>query len=220
MRQNRESLISTSVAFRLSRFSKPYRQRLLAGLRDLEDYCSTVAKCSLVFLLSHVLRADELLSQYVLHKHGTTENRKLYVVKHALLCCQHIQPRLKGRVNTAWENLRVWEEQRSSKLRPPLPVPLWLMLVGLARGHEAVAPDASLRLQWKLFATLLELGLQCMFRPGELLKLRHSDISLPGDFTFSQPFSAVRVANPKKQAAIRSRTVCAIEKSLHNHEVA
>lgn len=121
MRSSKESLLSRDVVFRLSRFSKPYRQRLLSGLMDLDAFCSREAKCSLSYLLSHVLRADEMLAQYVMCKHASSEGRKLYLVKHALLCCQHIQPRLKGHISTAWENLRVWEEQRVSKLRPPLP---------------------------------------------------------------------------------------------------
>lgn len=199
MRRQRESFVSTAAAFRLSRFSRPYRQRLLSGLRDLESFCSTIVGTSLNFLLSHLMRADEILAQYVIHKHQTSEGHKLYLVKHALLCCQHIQPRLRGRINTAWENLRVWEEQRTSRLRPPLPVPLWLMMVGLARAHSAVNSDPVIRLQWLLFATLLEVGLLCMFRPGELLKLRHVDISLPGDFTFNQSFAAIRIANPKNR---------------------
>ena len=124
--------MSSAVALRLSRFSKPYRQRLLAGLRDLQELCVAEAQCSLTFILSHIHRADELLAEYVLQKHRTSEGQKLYVVKHALLCCQHIQPRLKGHIiSTAWANLKVWEEQRTSRLRPPLPVPLWLMMIAL-----------------------------------------------------------------------------------------
>eukprot|EP00438_Fugacium_kawagutii_P036181 Skav232968 [mRNA] locus=scaffold1735:245378:247094:+ [translate_table: standard] len=198
--RERKDVLSTAVSFRLSRFSRPYRQRLLAGLKDLDDFCAEEVKCSLPYLFSQSLRTDELLAQYVMRRHNTTEGKKLYLVKHALLCCQHIQPRLKGRINTAWENLRVWEEKRVSRLRPPLPVPLWMMMLGLSRGHAAVVSDPSAKLQWSLFATLLEVGLLCMFRPGEHLKLRHVDnISMPGDFTFSQPFAALRVANPKNR---------------------
>jgi len=72
-------------------------------------------------------------------------------------------------------------------------------MIGLARAHATVVSLAEEKLQWRIFATLLQVGLLCMFRPGELLKLHHSDISLPGDFTFSQPFAAVRVASPKNR---------------------
>ena len=116
-------IYTSSAAFRLSRFSRPYRQRLLAGLQDLESFCHGQGPCSLAALLRNLNIADEVLSLYVMQRHVDPEKKQLYVVKHALLCCQHVQPKLKGRINTAWENLRVWEEQRTSSLRPPLPIP-------------------------------------------------------------------------------------------------
>eukprot|EP00438_Fugacium_kawagutii_P011070 Skav217204 [mRNA] locus=scaffold3544:98164:102639:+ [translate_table: standard] len=191
--------LSASAAFRLSRFSKQYRRRLFRGLRDLEEYLSQRRDCSLSSLLSDTGRAEEHLAQYVLCRHEQTEGASLLIVKHALLCCQHVQPRLKGRIQTAWENLRVWEEQRVCRLRPPLPVPLWLFLVGLARAHSVVETVAAISYRWKVLATFIEVGLLAMLRPGELLKLRHADISLPGEFTFSQPFAALRIASPKNR---------------------
>lgn len=171
-------------------------------------FCAEEANCSLKQLLSHVSRADEVLAQYVMRRHSSSEGQKLYLVKHALLCCQHIQPRLKGQITTAWENLRVWEEKRISRLRPPLPVPLWLMMIVLAKGHAVTDPEPEKRLRWNLFGILVEVGLLCMFRPGELLKLRHSDFSLPGDFTFSQPFAAIRIANPKTDGSSVWSSLC------------
>eukprot|EP00438_Fugacium_kawagutii_P011383 Skav218990 [mRNA] locus=scaffold169:151238:155473:+ [translate_table: standard] len=191
--------LSASAAFRLSRFSKQYRHRLFRGLRDLEEYLSQRRDGSLSSLLSDTGRAEEHLAQYVLCRHEQTEGASLLIVKHALLCCQHVQPRLKGRIQTAWENLRVWEEQRVCRLRPPLPVPLWLFLVGLARAHSVVETVAAISHRWKVLATFIEVGLLAMLRPGELLKLRHADISLPGEFTFSQPFAALRIASPKNR---------------------
>lgn len=192
-------IYTSSAAFRLSRFSRPYRQRLLAGLQDLESFCHGQGPCSLAALLRNLNIADEVLSLYVMQRHVDPEKKQLYVVKHALLCCQHVQPKLKGRINTAWENLRVWEEQRTSSLRPPLPIPLWLLMVGLARARSSVIQSPSEKQRWQIFATLLEVGVLCMLRPGELLKLKHTDVSLPGGFTFSQPFAAIRVANPKNR---------------------
>ena len=183
----------------LSRFSKPYRSRLLAGFRDVQDFAATSFGCSLRYVLSDPNRADEILSQYVLERHHSSMDSKLSVVKHALLCCQHVQPKLKGRINTSWENLKVWEERRVTKLRPPLPVPLWLFMVGLSRAHAKVECTQALRKRWNMFAVLLEVGLLCMLRPGELLKLHHCDVSLPGDFTLSQPFAAIRIASPKNR---------------------
>ena len=78
----------SSAAFRLSRFSKPYRQRLLAGLLDLDGYCRKHGPYSLAELLGNLNIADEVLSLYVMQRHGSLEQKQLYVVKHALLCCQ------------------------------------------------------------------------------------------------------------------------------------
>lgn len=195
----RDGIDASSAAFRISRFSKPYRQRLLAGFRDLHDYTWSYLKKPLGSVISNAACADEVLSQYVMHRHANMDGKRLYVVKHALLCCQHVQPKIRGKIATAWDTLRVWEEQRSNALRPPLPVPLWLLMIGLSRAQAAVNAAPLEREKWTIFATLLEVGLLCMFRPGELLKLKHSDFSMPGNFTFSQPFAAIRVASPKNR---------------------
>ena len=189
----RDRIDASSAAFRLSRFSKPYRQRLLAGFRDLHDFTWSHLRRPLGAVISDAACADEVLSQYVMHSHANMDGRRLYIVKHALLCCQHVQPKIKGKISTAWDTLRVWEEQRSNALRPPLPGPLWLLMIGLSSAHAAVDAAPLDREKWTIFATLLEVGLLCMFRPGELLKLRHSHFSMPGNFTFSQPFAAIRV---------------------------
>ena len=98
----RRRIETSSAAFRLSRFSKPYRQRLLAGLQDLDGFCREQGPCSLAALLGNLNSADEVLSLYVMQRHSSLKPKQLYVVKHALLCCQHVQPKLKGRINTAW----------------------------------------------------------------------------------------------------------------------
>jgi len=72
-------------------------------------------------------------------------------------------------------------------------------MIGLSRAHSSVNESMLEQKRWRVFATLLEIGVLCMLRPGELLKLKHTDISLPGSFTFSQPFAAIRVANPKNR---------------------
>ena len=124
---------------------------------------------------------------------------ELSLVKHALLGFQHVFPQLRCKLATCWENLKVWEEQRATKLRPPLPVPLWLFMVGLARAHAKVAEDTSTAHMWRVFSVLLEIGLLCMLRPGELVKLCHTDVCLPGSFTLCQNHAALRVVSPKNR---------------------
>ena len=54
--------------------------------------------------------------------------------------------------------MRVWEEKRTSKLRPPLPVPLSTIMVGLAQAHANVESQRVQKSRWDMFANLLESG--------------------------------------------------------------
>lgn len=176
----------SALQFRLSRFSSAYRSRLLAGLRDLQNFCEEHWEISLKQLLNHPKRADTLLGKYVMHRHEEKRKGSFSIVKHALLGCQHTLPKLRSRLTTAWANLKVWEEQRVSRLRPPLPVAIWLFMVGLARAHSIDSKEVSQKSEWNQVALLLEVGLLCLLRPGELFRLTVADMSLPGCFSLSQ----------------------------------
>ena len=188
-----------ATLYRLSRFSAPYQSRLLAGLKDLQAFCERRHHLTLSSVASKRRIADAVLGDYVISKDPATDKKCLSLVKHALLGFQHVFPHLRGKLGTCWENLKVAEEQRVTKLRAPLPVPLWLFMVGLARAHAKVAGDQPTASVWKIFSVLLEIGLFCMLRPGELLKLRHADVCLPGSFTLCQNHAALRVMSPKNR---------------------
>ena len=198
-RASHETSVSYQAAFRLSRLSKPYRERLVAGLADLENFCNREQGQHLQSILRNAKVADRVLGEYVIHKHDDNSFRHFSTVKHALLCCQHLVPHLKGRIATAWENLRVFEERRVSKLRPPLPVPLWAFMVGLARGHGYATSCKKERQEWFVMAVLLEIGMLCLLRPGELLRLTHRDFSLPGDYVLGQAHAGIRIDSPKNR---------------------
>ena len=187
------------AAYRFSRFSPEYRARLLRGLCDLQDFCRKFACASLRQLLKHPKLADHEFSKYVMMKYEDGRNSTRSTVKHALLGCQHLAPRLKGQLVTAWENMRVWEEQRKTRPRPPLPVPIWAFMTGLSRAHAKVAAGAKFQREWCVFALMLELGLLCLLRPGELFKLRWNDFALPGSFSMSQSHAALRIISPKNR---------------------
>lgn len=188
-----------AVAFRLSRFSSAYRCGLLEGLRDLQNFCSVQHDLNLEALASHPKTADAVLGEYVMQRFNEKVKSGLSKVKHALLGLQHVYPRLRGKLVTAWSNLKTWEEQRVSKLRPPLPVPIWTFALGLARAHAKVEKHSSEARLWEIFSVLLEVGLLCMLRPGELLRLTHLDVSLPGSFVMSRKHAALRVTSPKNR---------------------
>ncbi len=188
-----------ATIFRLSRFSEAYRARLLRGLDDLQHYCHAKGKIRLLSVLKSPKQADSLLSAYVLERHEKLGMSGLSMVKHALLCCQHMMPHLKSKLAAAWANVKVWEEKRSTRLRAPVPVPIWLMLVGLARAHACDAEQSVDRLEWMIVALLIELGMLCLLRPGELFRLCPGDFALPGSFSLSQDRAAIRIISPKNR---------------------
>jgi len=191
--------LTSPVLFRFSRFSKAYRSRLLCGLKDLQTFCKHEVGQSLSHVLGRAKTADRVLASYVMRRHHSSSGKSLSMVKHALLGCQHVRPALKSRLTTSWENLRVWEEQKVGRLRPPLPIPLWCMMIGLSRARGLTSQDPKISFEWLVFATLLELGVLCLLRPGELMKLKKDDIALPGDFSFGQPQAALRIDAPKNR---------------------
>ena len=73
------------------------------------------------------------------------------------------------------------------------------LMVGLSRAHGFNAQDRATGSQWLIMAILLEIGMLCLLRPGELLKLRHSDFALPGSFSLSQSQAAIRIEAPKNR---------------------
>ena len=171
---------ANAVQFRLSRFSEAYRKRLIDGLKDLVKFVLMIGQRDLQSLAKDPILADKVLADYVIDRHSNKQFRHLSLAKHALLCVQHIYPVLRGKLQTAWGNMKVWEEERTSVLRPPIPVPIFLCAVGLARAHGKVDRPALLRYDWIVLSVLLELGFFCFLRPVELMRLRHSDIALPG----------------------------------------
>lgn len=191
-------LSNVGVAFRLSRFSVQYRKRLIDGLKNLQKYCRLVHGRTIEAVVSKPKTVDILLGEYVLYRFNES-NKGLSVVKHALLACQHVYPHLKGKLQVSWSNLKTWEEQRVAHLRPPIPVPIWLLALGLARAHAKLEANPKSHLAWKTFGVLLEIGLLCMLRPGELLNLTQSDVSLPGSFVMSRPYAALCITSPKNR---------------------
>ena len=119
---------ASQALFRFSRFSAPYRSRLLQGLCDLQDYCKQELGQSLRVLIRQHRVIDRFLGAYVMDRHASSSGKHLLLVKHALLGCQHLNPRLRGKLAISWENLRVWEEQEVANLRRPLPVPIWVCM--------------------------------------------------------------------------------------------
>lgn len=206
MSRSQEPLSHGAQAYyRLSRFSTAYRGRLLAGLQDVHAFCRESMCLPLKTVLKRHQVADKVLGQYVIERHRSTKGKALSQIKHALLGCQHLVPQLRGKLMTAWQNVKVWEEEKSTHMRPPLPLPIWVCMVGIARGRSFVVRDALEKSLWCILAVMLEIGLLCMLRPGELLKLTHEDVSLPGDYNLSNSPAAICVTSPKNRRQFGER---------------
>ena len=198
-RRKSEKLSAEGLHFRLSRFSAAYRRRLLDGLKDVTVFCQDETGDRLARVLQRPKLADQMLARYVLHKHADTRFHNLALTKHALLGCQHVFPQLRGQLNHAWSNMKVWEEERTRTLRPPLPVAIWLAAVGLARAHSVVSTSEVFKQQWLILSVLLEIGFFCLLRPGEILRLRHCDVALPTGFVLCDPHAALKIVSPKNR---------------------
>lgn len=187
-----------AAKFRLARYSAPYRSRLLAGLNSLQGFCQDHVGTRLSDAILEPAGADATLAAYILWAHDQKATIPLYVAKHALLGAQIVNPALKRQLPTAWSNLQTWEEERVHRLRPPLPIPIWCCLLGLARAH-ASSTTAAEATEWWTFAVLVEIGLLCLLRPGELFKLSWGDISLPGSLSFGHSHAAIKIEAPKNR---------------------
>ena len=153
------------AAFRFSRFSSAYRSRLLSGILDVQRFVKETTGLQLHRILSNPSLANEVLGAYMTYvtsRHETHSVKSLSMVKRGLLGCQHLVPTIKGHLMTPWENLRVWEERKMTQLRPPLPVAIWCVMVGLARGHGVATTNLARKLEWLCLASLLELGFLCL----------------------------------------------------------
>ena len=77
-RASHETSVSYQAAFRLSRLSKPYRERLVAGLADLENFCNREQGQHLQSILRNAKVADRVLGEYVIHKHDDNSFQTLF----------------------------------------------------------------------------------------------------------------------------------------------
>ena len=97
-------------------------------------------------------------------------------------------------------------------------------MVGLARGHAATAKNHKLRQAWTVFSVLIEVGFFCLLRPGEILRLRHSDIAMPNNFVLCEKHAAIRIVSPKNRrqfgdnqsVLLRNRNAISWLEKIHN----
>ena len=178
------------------KYSAIYQRRLLEGGRSLEAFLHEAGLDWTIIKREKAKRVDEILEQYIRQMHSKDKRSSLRLAKHAVLMVQITRPRLRKSLQTAWNSIKSWEEQRPSNFRPPLPIPLLVAMVCKARifAQNSRGPE---RVLWHVFATLLMVGFFGMLRPGEIFNLRPGDINLANSLSLCSGFAVLRIARPK-----------------------
>ena len=84
-RRKKAKALHKGAFFRLSRFSEAYRSRLLAGVKDLDEYCMHENGLSLGSLITDRSQIDRTLGDYVLVRHSEKKRKQLGLVKQCSL---------------------------------------------------------------------------------------------------------------------------------------
>lgn len=140
---------------------------------------------------------DQLRADFVQKLHGKNRKDSLRIAKHAVLFTQTWRPRLRKSLQCTWQTLRAWEEQQPSSFRAPVPLPILAALVCAARRRAYFDCEGDQRELWLSFAALLLVGFFGLLRPGELLALLVSDVSLPNSLSLGAPFAVLRIQKAK-----------------------
>jgi hypothetical protein len=181
---------------RWGKYSAIYQRRLIEGGRSLEAFLHEAGLDWTIIKREKAKRVDEILEQYIKQMHSEDKRSSLRLAKHAVLMVQIARPRLRKSLQTAWNSIKSWEEQRPSNFRPPLPIPLLVAMVCKARifAQKSRGPEGVL---WHTFATLMMVGFFGLLRPGEIFNLRPGDINLANSLSLGSGFAVLRIARPK-----------------------
>ena len=107
-----------------------------------------------------------MLADFILYAWTAGHTRAL--AGNAVSASIKVYPEVRGHLPECWYLLNAWSKLEVACRATPIPVELCIGLV-----HICIE-DNDLEL-----AFLIALGFECFLRPGELLKLRWSDIELP-----------------------------------------
>lgn len=124
-----------SARLRLAKYSKAYKQRLVESGSVLVEHLHGLSVPAGTLLSGSKQQIDNLLEQFVsamYHKRKRSK-RALRIAKHAILFVQVLRPRLRSQLRASWSTIKSWEEQEPSCLRSPMPLPILMGLMCLAR---------------------------------------------------------------------------------------
>lgn len=189
---------SAGWKLRWSKSSKPYQRRLLEGLSSLNQFLQSAGLGWHVINSGKARDVDDILEQFVRGLRQAGPKSSLRLAKHGVLVIQVMRPRLKKSLQNTWEALKSWEESLPTSFRAPMPLPLLAAVVCHARVLASKSRDEIERSRWFTFATLVLVGFYGLLRPGELLNIAASDVSLPNSLTLGGRFAVIKISRPKK----------------------
>ena len=102
---------------------------------------------------------DNILTRWIEHIYH--EGEGITVASDALCGLQHYMPSCRGELKQSWRLFRIWRKIEKPKQAPPLPLLVFLGILGRAIETDALA-----------MAAMLALGFWGMLRTGELMKLQ------------------------------------------------
>ena len=185
------------MALRGSQYSAAYKKRLRAGLDAVLKFIGRSHK-RLDTLAQNLDQLDNSLEHFVNWIYRKCGKRHLSTAKHGLLAVQHLYPQHRRRLHRAWQSIQAWEDIVEVNVRVPLPLSVLCALVIAARAHAGCESGREAFL-WDRFSVCLELAFFGLLRPGEVFKLRKSDVSLPDALLVSGVGAVVRIQAPKNR---------------------
>ena len=191
------AVVKSLSKLRWGKFSPAYRGRLLEAGRELERFLKQENLQWQELLKCSTARVDEVMSWFVHRMHQLNDARAFRVAKHSILFMQIWQPRLRRHLPATWNFMIAWEEMRPASFRPPLPIVLLIAMVCDSRSRSWQSKDLQTQEMWLLFSVMICVGFLAMMRPGELFKLRLSDINLPNDLSLGSESAVIRIQEPK-----------------------
>eukprot|EP00438_Fugacium_kawagutii_P002055 Skav212336 [mRNA] locus=scaffold1488:19301:20410:+ [translate_table: standard] len=186
-----------SGKLRWGRYSASYRARLLEAAKVLMLFLSDHGYGWDLISAGRSRDVDAALEAFVRNMHECGKASSLRIAKHAILYVQAARPRLKKTLKSAWNSIRIWEEQTPSSFRAPLPLSLLVALTCQCRAQAAREEKKGVKSLWLIFSVLINLGYFALLRPGELFKLKGNDVLLPNSISLGAPFAIVRLECPK-----------------------
>ena len=184
------------------RFSGAYAQRLRQGILHFKRWLPR-EKGHLLLHKRYQRQLDGFLASYVQWCFDSEVN--MSIPKHAVLGYQHTFQCKRG-FPRAWTCLLAWRHRLPSRHRTPIPFEVMqaMALMGLERW--LLEPSDSL---WLCFSIAIRFGFFGLLRPGEILRLRATDVMVR-PCAADQLVAVMVLVSPKNKRSLGLQQFCTI----------